>query len=137
VVHTHAISLSTKGDNDIHDLTDEVAAAAKASGSRNGIVTVFVPGSTAGITAIEHERGMIRDLKEFLDRTAPADAPYHHNHGGDSNGHAHVRSAFIGPSLTVPLIDGRLGLGTWQQIVLVDFDDRPRKREVTVQVLGE
>ena len=137
MVHTHAISLSTKGDNDIHDLTGEVAAAAKASGARNGIVTVFVPGSTAGITAIEHERGMIRDLKEFLDRTAPSDAPYHHNHGGDSNGHAHVRSAFIGPSLTVPLIDGRLGLGTWQQIVLVDFDDRPRTREVTVQVLGE
>jgi secondary thiamine-phosphate synthase enzyme len=80
---------------------------------------------------------MIRDLKEFLERTAPTDAHYHHNHGGDSNGHAHVRSAFIGPSLTVPLIDGRLGLGTWQQIVLVDFDDRPRKREVTVQIVGE
>ena len=137
MVHTHAISLSTTGDNDIHDLTDEVAAAAKASGARNGIVTVFVPGSTAGITAIEFERGMIRDLKEFLDRSAPADASYHHNHGGDSNGHAHIRSAFIGPSLTVPLIEGRLGLGTWQQIVLVDFDDRPRDREVTVQVLGE
>ncbi len=137
MVHTHAITLSTKGDNDIHDLTGEVAAAAKASGARNGVVTVFVPGSTAGVTAIEHERGMIRDLQEFLERIAPADAPYHHNHGGDSNGHAHVRSAFIGPSLTVPLIEGRLGLGTWQQIVLVDFDDRPRKREVTVQVLGE
>ena len=137
MVHSHSISISTKGDNDIHDLTSEVAVAAKESGARNGIVTVFVPGSTAGITAIEFERGMIRDLMEFLDRTAPADAPYHHNHGGDSNGHAHLRSAFIGPSLTVPLIDGRLGLGTWQQIVLVDFDDRPRKREVTVQVLGE
>ncbi|MFY9587860.1 MAG: secondary thiamine-phosphate synthase enzyme YjbQ [Actinomycetota bacterium] len=137
MVHSQSISLSTKGDNDIHDLTSEVAAAAKESGARNGIVTVFVPGSTAGITAVEYERGMIRDLQEFLDRTAPTDAPYHHNHGGDSNGHAHVRSAFIGPSLTVPLIDGRLGLGTWQQIVLVDFDDRPRTREVTVQVLGE
>ena len=137
MVHTHAISLSTKGDNDIHDLTGEVASAAKASGARNGIVTVFVPGSTAGVTAIEHEPGMMRDLQEFLDRTAPPDATYHHNHGGDSNGHAHIRSAFIGPSLTVPLIEGRLGLGTWQQIVLVDFDDRPRKREVTVQVLGE
>jgi secondary thiamine-phosphate synthase enzyme len=137
MVHTHAITLSTKGDNDIHDLTGEVASAAKASGARNGIVTVFVPGSTAGVTAIEHEPGMMRDLQEFLDRTAPPDAPYHHNHGGDSNGHAHIRSAFIGPSLTVPLIEGRLGLGTWQQIVLVDFDDRPRTREVTVQVLGE
>jgi secondary thiamine-phosphate synthase enzyme len=137
MVHTHGFKLSTKGDNDVHDITVEVSAASKASGVRNGIVTVFVPGSTAGVTAIEYERGMIKDLQEFLDRTAPPDAPYHHNHGGDSNGHAHVRSAFIGPSLTVPLIEGRLGLGTWQQIVLVDFDDRPRKREVTVQVLGE
>ncbi|SRR6266498_157628 len=137
MVSTHAISLSTRGDNDIHDLTDEVASAAKSSGVRNGLVTVFVPGSTAGITAIEHEPGMIRDLQEFLDRSAPMGAKYHHNHGGESNGHAHVRAAFIGPSLTVPLIEGRLGLGTWQQIVLIDFDDRPRKREVTVQVLGE
>ena len=136
-VTSHEISLSTRGDNDVHDLTAGVAAAVKESGVRNGIVTVFVPGSTAGIAAIEHERGMIRDLQEFLERTAPTDAPYHHNHGGDSNGHAHVRSAFIGPSLTVPLVEGRLGLGTWQQIVLVDFDDRPRKRRVTVQVVGE
>jgi secondary thiamine-phosphate synthase enzyme len=136
-VSTHHLSLSTRGDNDVHDITGDVAGAAKQSGLRNGTVTVFVPGSTAGITAIEHERGMIRDLQEFLERTAPAESPYHHNHGGDSNGHAHVRSAFIGPSLTVPLIDGTLGLGTWQQIVLVDFDDRPRKREVTVQIVGE
>lgn len=136
-VATHEIKLSTKGDNDVHDITGEVASAVKESGVRNGLVAVFVPGSTAGVTAIEHEPGMVRDLQEFIDRTAPADARYHHNHGGESNGHAHVRSAFIGPSLTVPLIDGRLGLGTWQQIVLVDFDDRPRKREVTIQVIGE
>jgi secondary thiamine-phosphate synthase enzyme len=136
-VSTHHLELSTRGDNDIHDITGEVAGAAKRSGVRNGIVTVFVPGSTAGITAIEHERGMIRDLQEFLERLAPAEAGYHHNHGGDSNGHAHVRSAFIGPSITVPLIDGELALGTWQQIVLVDFDDRPRNREVTVQIVGE
>lgn len=134
---THHLSLSTNGDNDVHDITSEVAKAAKESGVRNGILTVFVPGSTAGITAIEHESGMIRDLQEFLERTAPTEAAYHHNHGGDSNGHAHVRSAFIGPSLTVPLIDGKLGLGTWQQIVLVDFDDRPRKREVIVQIVGD
>jgi secondary thiamine-phosphate synthase enzyme len=137
MVSTHGISLKTRGDNDVHDITGEVASAAKGSGVRNGIVTVFVPGSTAGITAIEHEPGMIHDLQDFLERTAPTDATYRHNHGGDSNGHAHVRSAFIGPSLTVPLIDGRLALGTWQQIVLVDFDDRPRKREVTIQILGE
>jgi secondary thiamine-phosphate synthase enzyme len=137
MVSTHGISLKTRGDNDVHDITGEVAGAAKESGVRNGIVTVFVPGSTAGITAIEYEPGMIHDLQNFLERTAPTDAPYRHNHGGDSNGHAHVRSAFIGPSLTVPLIDGRLGLGTWQQIVLIDFDDRPRTRQVTVQTVGE
>ncbi|MGH2727041.1 MAG: secondary thiamine-phosphate synthase enzyme YjbQ [Actinomycetota bacterium] len=136
-VSTHQIALETRGDNDVCDLTDEVVDAVEKSGVRNGIVTVFVPGSTAGITAIEYERGMIRDLQEFLERTAPTGAPYHHNHGGDSNGHAHVRSAFVGPSLAVPLIEGRLGLGTWQQIVLVDFDDRPRKREVIVQVVGD
>lgn len=136
-VSTHEFGLSTRGDNDVHDLTDRIAEAVKESGIDTGLVTVFVAGSTAGITAIEHERGMIRDLQDFLERTAPADAPYHHNHGGDSNGHAHVRSAFIGPSLTVPLIEGRLRLGTWQQIVLVDFDDRPRTREVTVQIVGE
>ena len=137
MVSTHRIALSTRGDNDVHDLTDEVAAAAKGSGARNGIVAVFVPGSTAGITGIEHEPGMVRDLQEFLERTAPAGARYHHNHGGESNGHAHVRAAFVGPSLTVPLIDGELGLGTWQQIVLIDFDDRPRRREVTVQIVGD
>jgi len=137
MVSTHSIKLSTRGDNDIHDLTGEVQHAVSASRIRNGIVAVFVPGSTAGITAIEYEPGMIRDLQDFLSRIAPQDASYSHNHGGDSNGHAHVRSAFIGPSLSVPLSDGRLGLGTWQQIVLVDFDDRPRKREVTVQVVGD
>jgi secondary thiamine-phosphate synthase enzyme len=136
-VSTQQIKLSTEGDNDVHDITAEVAAAAKESGVRNGLVSVFVPGSTAGVTAIEHEPGMIRDLQEFLDRSAPRDSGYHHNHGGDSNGHAHVRAAFIGPSLTVPLIDGRMALGTWQQIVLIDFDDRPRKREVIVQTVGE
>jgi secondary thiamine-phosphate synthase enzyme len=136
-VSAERIELATKGDNDVHDITDAVSEAARQSGVRNGVVTVFVPGSTAGITAIEHESGMIRDLQEFLDRSAPTDAAYHHNHGGDSNGHAHVRSAFIGPSLTVPLVDGRITLGTWQQIVLVDFDDRPRNREVVVQVVGE
>lgn len=134
---TSHLSLSTRGDNDVHDITGEVARAVRDSGIRNGIAIVFVPGSTAGVTAIEHESGMIRDLQEFLERSAPTDARYHHNHGGDSNGHAHVRSAFIGPSLTVPLIDGKLALGTWQQIVLVDFDDRPRTREVIVQLVGE
>jgi secondary thiamine-phosphate synthase enzyme len=137
MVSTHGISLKTRGNNDVHDITGDVSVAVKESGLRDGIVNVFVPGSTAGITAIEYEPGMVADLKAFLERTAPTDGPYRHNHGGDSNGHAHVRSAFIGPSLVVPLIEGRLGLGTWQQIVLVDFDDRPRTRDVTVQIVGE
>lgn len=136
-VSNRRIGLSTRGHNDVHDLTDEVAKATAESGIRNGVACVFVPGSTAGITTIEHERGLLQDLKAFLDRVAPADIPYAHNHGGESNGHAHVRAAFIGPSLSVPVIEGRLGLGTWQQIVLVDFDDRPRRREVTVQLVGE
>lgn len=136
-VSTHHLSLSTRGDNDVHDITGEIAKAVRESGVRNGVATVFVPGSTAGVTAIEYEPGMIRDLQEFLERVAPTKASYHHNHGGDSNGHAHVRAAFIGPSLAVPLVDGKLRLGTWQQIVLVDFDDRPRKREVMVQIVGE
>ena len=136
-VSTQQIKLSTRGDNDVRDITDEVSSVAKDSGVTNGLVVVFVSGSTAGVTAIEHEPGMVRDLQEFLERTAPTGARYHHNHGGESNGHAHVRAAFIGPSLTVPLIDGRLGLGTWQQIVLVDFDDRARRREVTVQIVGD
>ena len=136
-VTSTTLRLATKGDNDVHDLTPDVTRAVEQSGVRDGAVTVFVPGSTAGITAIELEDGMIRDLQAFLERTVPAGDRYHHNHGGDSNGHAHVRSAVIGPSLTVPLIDGRLALGTWQQVVLVDFDDRPRRRDVIVQIVGE
>jgi len=137
MVSTNRIALSTRGNNDVHDLTGEVSNAVRSSGIGNGIVAVFVPGSTAGITTIEYEPGMVRDLQEFLDRAAPATARYHHNHGGDSNGHAHVRAAFVGPSVSVPLVEGRLELGTWQQIVLVDFDDRPRRREITIQIVGE
>jgi secondary thiamine-phosphate synthase enzyme len=136
-VSTHRFSLATRGDNDVHDLTERVAKAVGESGVRHGIITVFVPGSTAGITTIEHEPGMVRDLQEFLERAVPTGGRYHHNHGGESNGHAHVRAALIGPSVTVPVIDGDLALGTWQQVVLVDFDDRPRRREVVVQVVGE
>jgi secondary thiamine-phosphate synthase enzyme len=97
---------------------------------------VFVPGSTASITTIEHEPGMVSDLKSVMERLVPQDARYAHNHGGESNGHAHVRAAIVGPSVTIPIVDGRLALGTWQQIVLVDFDDRPRSRRVLVQVIG-
>lgn len=136
-VHSRTISLKTKGNNDIVDLTDEVGAAVDESGIRDGIATVFVPGSTAGITTVEYERGMLADLKRFLDEEIPEDRPYSHNHGGDSNGHAHVRAALLGPSVAIPVSGGRPALGTWQQVVLVDCDDRPRTRTVLVQTIGD
>lgn len=131
------ISLKSKGNNDVIDLTDEVFAAVKESGVRDGVVVVFVPGSTAAITTVEYERGMIADLKRFLDEEIPEDRAYAHNHGGDSNGHAHVRAALLGPSVSIPVSEGELTLGTWQQVVLVDCDDRPRSRKVLVQVVGD
>jgi len=110
----------------------------RTSGIRNGLVMAFVPGSTAGITTIEYERGAIEDLKKAIDRLAPAGIPYDHDaRWGDGNGFAHVRAALLGPSLTVPLAGGRMQLGTWQQIILVDFDNRPRRRDVIIHVLGE
>ncbi|GAC1421488.1 MAG: secondary thiamine-phosphate synthase enzyme YjbQ [Actinomycetota bacterium] len=134
---SHEIKLRTNGNNDIHDLTGRVAQALKSSGIADGIVTVFVPGSTAGITTIEMERGMVRDLKRWLDTAVPKDAPYEHNHGGDTNGHAHVRAAILGPNVSVPISDGSMQLGTWQQIVLVDCDTGPRERTVIVQIVGD
>lgn len=136
-VHSHTISIETKGDNDVIDLTGEVERAVAASGVRGGIVAVFVPGSTAGITTVEYERGMIADLRRYLDEAVPQDGRYAHNHGGDSNGHAHVRAALLGPSVSIPVDGGRPVLGTWQQVVLVDCDDRPRSRRVVVQVVGD
>ena len=118
---------------DVH----EVERAVEKSGVRGGLVAVFVPGSTAGITTVEYERGMIADLRRYLDEAVPQDRRYAHNHGGDSNGHAHVRAALLGSSLAVPFANGELLLGTWQQIVLVDFDNRPRRRDVVVQLSGE
>lgn len=135
-VTTHRLTLKTKGNTDIVDITDEVAAAVRTAGVADGSVVVFVGGSTAGITTIEYEPGLLRDLKAFFEELAPQGAGYAHNHGGDSNGHAHVRAAVVGPSVAIPFENGRLALGTWQQVVLVDFDDRPRSREILVQVLG-
>jgi len=134
MVHTLSFSVRTRGHTDIVDITRQVAAAAQGSGT----ATVFVPGSTAGVTTIENEPGLLEDLKEAFERMAPEGRRYHHSEtAGDDNGTSHVRAAMLGPSLTVPFVDGRLLLGTWQQIVLVDFDTRPRTREITVQVLGE
>ncbi len=131
------LSYKTGADTDIIDITADVARQVAASGLTNGQVLVFVPGSTAAISTIEYESGVVRDLKEAIERLAPAGIPYRHDaRWGDGNGYAHVRAALVGPSLSVPLIDGRLVLGTWQQIVLIDFDNAPRDRRILVSVSG-
>jgi secondary thiamine-phosphate synthase enzyme len=130
------VSLTTQGEGDTIDITGEVEASVSTSGIVDGAAIVFVPGSTAAVTTIEYEPGMVSDLQSAMERLVPKAARYAHNHGGDSNGHAHVRAAIMGPSVAVPISGGRLTLGTWQQIVLVDFDDRPRTRRIVVQVIG-
>jgi secondary thiamine-phosphate synthase enzyme len=130
--------LRTRGQGDTKDLTGDVAGAVAGSGAAAGIVTVFVVGSTAGVTTIEYEPGAVSDLDRTFERVAPRDAEYaHHLRWGDDNGSSHVRAAMLGPSLTVPFAEGRLALGTWQQVVLVEFDTRPRTRQVVFQVMGE
>lgn len=137
-VHQTRFFVSSKGFADVHDVTGQAARAVAASGLRDGIVTVFVPGSTAGVTTIEFESGAVEDLRAAIERIAPRDIHYAHNtRWGDGNGFAHVQAALLGPSVSVPLAGGELLLGTWQQIVLVDFDNRPRERGVIIQVVGE
>jgi secondary thiamine-phosphate synthase enzyme len=129
------LQLKTAGDGDALDLTEGVERVVAQSGVLDGAVTVFVPGSTAAITTMEHERGGVHDLRAALDRLVPADGDYEHNRlNHDTNSHAHIRAAIVGPSETVPVRDGTLRLGIWQQIVLLDFDDRPRERTVAVTV---
>jgi secondary thiamine-phosphate synthase enzyme len=119
------------------DITAGVASVVTSSGVDDGVVSVFVPGSTAAVTAMEHEPGGIHDLRAALERLVPSEGHYEHNRlNADTNSHAHIKAAIVGPSETVPVRDGRLDLGTWQQLVLVDFDDRPRQRVVLVHVLG-
>jgi secondary thiamine-phosphate synthase enzyme len=136
-VHTGQLRFSTEGDGDVIDLTEGVQSVLDSSGVDSGLVSVFVPGSTAAVTAMEHEPGGVQDLRAALERLIPAKGDYEHNRlNADTNSHAHIRAAIVGPSETVPVRDGRLELGTWQQLVLVDFDDRPRQRTVVVQVIG-
>ena len=131
------LSFRTGGDTDIIDITPHVSRKVAESGLTDGQVLIFVPGSTAAVTTIEYESGVIRDLKEAIERLVPTGIPYRHDaKWGDGNGYAHVRAALLGPSLTVPLIESRLALGTWQQIVLVDFDNEPRERKVLVSISG-
>jgi len=135
-VHTGELRFSTQGDGDVVDLTQGVESFVASSGARDGAVSLFVPGSTAAITAMEYEPGGVHDLRALLDRLIPRDGDYEHNRlNADTNSHAHMRAAIVGPSETIPLRDGRLVTGTWQQLVLIDFDDRPRERRVVVQVL--
>jgi secondary thiamine-phosphate synthase enzyme len=137
-VHTHTIQLNTQGNGDIHDITPEVGQAVQMSGLTGGIVTVFCPSATSAVTTLEFEPGCVKDLQRLFDEIAGPQRHYEHNaRWGDGNGHSHVRAALLGPSLTVPFIDGRLTLGTWQQIVYVDFDNRPRRRELIIQIMGE
>jgi secondary thiamine-phosphate synthase enzyme len=138
MVHTMQIECSTSGNGDTRDLTPEAARVVRESGAVSGILTLFVSGSTAGLTTIEFEPGAVADFRRLFDEIAAADREYrHHLTWGDDNGHAHVRAALLGPSLTVPFAGGKLTLGTWQQIVLVDFDTRPRERALVAQVVGE
>ncbi len=139
MTYTGRLHLATQGHTQVLDITDGVARVVAESGVRHGLAVVFVVGSTAGITTTEAEPGLLNhDLKAFFERIAPAGADYAHEATWhDDNGHAHVRAAAVGPSLTVPVVAGRLTLGTWQQIVLLDFDTRPRRREVVVQVVGD
>lgn len=136
-LHTGELSLSTRGDADMIDITDGVQRVVGASGVGEGVVAVFVRGSTAAVTTMEHEPGLIADLRELFDRVVPARGDYEHNRlNNDTNSHAHQRASIVGPSETIPVTGGRLALGTWQQLVLIDFDDRPRERTVCVQLVS-
>lgn len=136
-VKTHSFQVKTRGFDDILDITADVSRSVEASGLSDGVAVVFVAGSTAGITTIEYEPGVVDDLKQAIARQAPVNLHYQHDaRWGDGNGFSHVRAALMGASFTVPFSDKRLQLGTWQQIVLCDFDNRPRSRKVLVQIMG-
>ena len=138
MIATQKFMLPTKGQGDARDITETVAAAVAASKAEKGIAAVFVVGSTAGITTIEFEPGAIADLNGLFEHLAPRHGEYrHHLRWGADNGSSHVRAALLGPSLTVPFADRALTLGTWQQIMLLEFDTRPRQREIVVQIVGE
>jgi len=138
MVHADHIRLNTRGQTDVHDLTERLETIVERSGVKTGILTAFTPSSTSALTTIEFEPGAVEDLQRALDVIAPPSAEYRHNlRWGDGNGHSHLRAALLGPSLTIPILEARLCLGTWQQAIYLDFDVRPRQREIIVQVIGE
>jgi secondary thiamine-phosphate synthase enzyme len=137
-VLTKIIHIQSKGEMDIINITNQASAAIDESNIENGIITVFVSGSTAAVTTIEYEPGLMYDFPEVLSRVAPKDIQYKHdNTWHDGNGHSHVRASLIGPSLTIPIIEGNMSLGTWQQLVLLELDTRARNRNVILQMIGE
>jgi secondary thiamine-phosphate synthase enzyme len=137
-IHTRTLSEKTSGFCDIIDITAKVREPIEKEKVERGLATLFVSGSTAALTTIEYEPGLVQDLKEFVEKWIPSNRRYHHDdRWGDDNGFSHLRASLFGPSLTVPIEDGRLLLGTWQQIVLLDFDNRPRTRDIIVQLIGD
>jgi secondary thiamine-phosphate synthase enzyme len=138
MIRTIRIQLSTSGQGDAHDITTKAAAALKESGLKSGVMTLFVTGSTAAVTTIEFEPGAVSDFNRLFEELAPRRGEYrHHLRWGDDNGSSHVRAALLGPSLTIPFIDGALTLGTWQQVMVIEFDTSARRREIVVQMIGE
>ncbi|MDD5288341.1 MAG: secondary thiamine-phosphate synthase enzyme YjbQ [Dehalococcoidales bacterium] len=138
MITTHEISLRTQGNGDIVDITAKVQKYVMDSGIENGVATVFVTHSTVGITTVEFEPGLVADLQKAWERLIPKDIPYDHDsRWGDGNGYAHVRASLLGASLVIPFTDRKLALGTWQQIILIDFDNRARNRTVIIQIMGE
>jgi len=138
MIRVNKITEKTAGFCDIIDLTPKLRAHIEKESIHNGLLTLFVSGSTAALTTIEYEPGLVADLKEFVERLIPSDRRYHHDdRWGDDNGFAHLRAALFGPSMTIPIENGQPSLGRWQQVILLDFDNRPRRREIIVQVIGE
>lgn len=137
MIFTRYLDFETQS-GEVVDLTDDTASAVQSTGLSSGIAVLFVPGATGALTTIEHEPGLVQDLGEALERLVPQDIEYAHNQRWhDGNGHSHIRASLIGPSITVPFLEGNLSLGTWQQIVFLEMDNRPRKRRIIVQIMGE
>lgn len=138
MIFSESISIDTKGYCDIVDITPQLLSILKRAKLTDGLVTIFCPGSTGALTTIEYEPGVLQDLKDALERIAPSNIPYRHDERwGDGNGFSHVRAALMKPSLTIPAVDGKLTLGTWQQLVFIDFDNRARHRDIIVQIIGD
>jgi len=138
MVKTGSIQMSTRGNADVKEITKQIAQVVRESELKNGTVTIFCPSSTSALTTIEYESGCVSDLRRLFNEIIPSNREYAHNaRWHDGNGHSHIRAALLGPSLTIPFVEGNLTLGTWQQVIYVDFDVRSRQRELVVQIMGE